>query len=68
MGRIVLNRDRCKGCGLCIDACPNKVLAFDAEVNSLGYYPAKFNENKNCIGCAVCARVCPDMAVEKVYR
>ena len=68
MGRIILNRDRCKGCGLCVDACPNKVLSFDAEVNSLGYYPAVFNENKNCIGCAVCARVCPDMAVEKVYR
>ena len=68
MGRIVLNRDRCKACGICIDNCPNNVLEFDDKVNAAGYYPAKFNENKNCTGCAVCARVCPDMAVEKVYR
>ena len=68
MGRIVLNRERCKACYICIESCPNKVLDADEHVNNLGYYPAKFNENKNCTGCAICARVCPDMAIEKVYR
>lgn len=68
MGRIVLNRDRCKACYLCIDACPNKVLEEDTKVNVLGCYPAKVNTEKECAGCAVCARVCPDIAIEKVYR
>lgn len=68
MGRIVLNRNKCKACYICTDFCPNKVLEVDDSVNVLGYYPVKFNENKKCIGCAVCARVCPDMAIEKVYR
>ncbi len=68
MGRIVLNRDRCKACYICVDSCPKKVLEVDEEVNILGYYPAKFNGNENCSGCAVCARVCPDMAIEKVFR
>ena len=68
MGRIVLNRDKCKACYLCIDACPNKVLEADKEVNALGYYPAHVKANANCVGCAICARVCPDIAIEKVYR
>ena len=68
MGRIVLNREKCKACYLCIEACPNKVLDRDTEVNGLGYYPAKVVGNQNCVGCAMCARVCPDIAIEKVYR
>lgn len=68
MGRIVLNRDKCKACYLCIDACPNKVLEADTNVNALGYYPVVVKENSNCVGCAICARVCPDIAIEKVYR
>ncbi len=68
MGRIVLNRDRCKACYLCIDVCPKKVLAADSVVNAMGYYPVKAEDEKNCIGCAMCARVCPDIAIEKVYR
>ncbi len=70
MGRIVLNRDKCKACYLCIDACPNKVLEPDENVNKLGYYPTRVSLNKEdkCVGCAICARVCPDMAIEKVYR
>ena len=68
MGRIVLNRNKCKACYLCVDACPNKVLEVDKSVNALGYYPIKVNPDKTCIGCAMCARVCPDIAIEKVYR
>ncbi len=68
MGRIVLNRDKCKACYLCVDVCPNKVLEVDKSVNALGYYPIKVNPDKTCIGCAMCARVCPDIAIEKVYR
>ncbi len=68
MGRIVLNRDRCKACYLCVDACPKKVLGADNQVNALGYYPVKADKPEECIGCAMCARVCPDIAIEKVYK
>lgn len=68
MGRIVLNRDKCKACYLCRDVCPKKILEADTNVNAMGYYPIKIGNEKECIGCAMCARVCPDIAIEKVYR
>jgi 2-oxoglutarate ferredoxin oxidoreductase subunit delta len=65
-GDIVINIEKCKGCEVCISACPNEVLALSNEVNSKGYhYVVKVNSE--CIGCANCAIVCPD-AVITVYR
>jgi 2-oxoglutarate ferredoxin oxidoreductase subunit delta len=54
-------RDRCKGCELCIMACPKHVLALDsASVNGLGHHPVKLTDPGSCTSCALCARVCPD--------
>jgi 2-oxoglutarate ferredoxin oxidoreductase subunit delta len=65
-GDIVINIEKCKGCEVCISACPNEVLALSNDVNSKGYhYVVKVNSE--CIGCANCAIVCPD-AVITVYR
>ena len=59
--------DRCKGCGLCIDACPKHVLAHDDSiVNPLGYHPIRLTDAASCTSCALCARICPD-AVFAVY-
>lgn len=59
--------DRCKGCELCIDACPKGVLALDASVvNRLGHHPIRLIDAAGCTSCALCARVCPD-AVFTVY-
>jgi len=53
--------DRCKGCELCVTACPKAVLALDPEaVNVLGYHPARLLDAAGCTSCAFCARVCPD--------
>jgi len=68
MGKIVINRERCKACYLCLGVCPKNAIGRDEELNSKGYYPAKFDAAKDCIGCAICARRCPDLAIEKVYR
>ena len=59
--------DRCKGCELCIGACPQHVLALDVGVvNPLGYHPIQLVDPAGCTSCALCARVCPD-AIFTVY-
>jgi 2-oxoglutarate ferredoxin oxidoreductase subunit delta len=53
--------DRCKGCELCVTACPQHVLALEHEVvNRLGYHPVSLLDAAGCTSCAICARVCPD--------
>lgn len=71
-GKVVIDRDRCKGCHMCIEVCPNGNLVVDEELNKKGYWPARFQpeggeKKKGCTGCAMCATVCPDVAIE-VYR
>jgi 2-oxoglutarate ferredoxin oxidoreductase subunit delta len=53
--------DRCKGCQLCIGACPKACLELDASiVNALGHHPIRLTDAAACTSCALCARVCPD--------
>jgi 2-oxoglutarate ferredoxin oxidoreductase subunit delta len=60
-------RERCKGCGLCVDVCPKHVLTLDASiVNELGYHPVRMTDGVACTSCVLCARICPD-AVFTVY-
>ncbi len=68
-GAVVIDQDRCKGCELCVHACPQHVLRMDTEqYNRRGYRPVLLDESENyCTGCAVCALVCPDV-VFTVYR
>jgi 2-oxoglutarate ferredoxin oxidoreductase subunit delta len=67
-GAIVVDRERCKGCNLCITACPTQVIALHREVNSKGYNYAFMQQADACIGCVNCGWVCPDgcIAVYKV--
>jgi len=68
MGKVIINREKCKACGLCIEVCPKGSLKIDENLNKKGCYPVVFVEESGCIGCAICANVCPDMAIEKVYK
>lgn len=67
MSRVEIKEDRCKGCGLCIEACPKKILAFSERINQSGYHPAECVNKEACIGCAMCARTCPDVVID-VYK
>jgi 2-oxoglutarate ferredoxin oxidoreductase subunit delta len=70
-GKIIINRELCKGCHLCVSVCPNGVIVISDKLNQQGYYPAESinssEEGKTCVGCAMCATMCPDVAIE-VYR
>ncbi len=64
MPKVTFQADLCKGCGLCVDVCPRKILVLSKkEVNSRGYHPAECVDQAQCIGCAFCARMCPDCVI-----
>ncbi|MDR3091941.1 MAG: 4Fe-4S binding protein [Clostridiales bacterium] len=64
MAKIIIDPDRCKGCGLCATACPKKLLCFDdKELNAKGFHPASIPEAEKCVGCGLCVTMCPDMAI-----
>jgi 2-oxoglutarate ferredoxin oxidoreductase subunit delta len=67
-GAVTVDTIRCKGCNLCVVACPANVLSLQPkEVNDRGYHFAYMASPEKCIGCASCALVCPDACIE-VYR
>ena len=70
MAKAILTFDdaACKGCLICVVACPNKILELDMErVNAKGYNVARCNDIEKCTACAICAKVCPDSVI-KVER
>lgn len=66
MAKIKIDKNRCKGCYICIANCPNGLIKVSAEMNVKGVKPAVFHGGK-CTGCAMCALVCPECIIE-VYK
>jgi len=64
MPRIHVEKDRCKGCELCVHACPQNILAMTKELNAKGYFFVSVAEQSRCIGCRLCCIICPDVALE----
>jgi 2-oxoglutarate ferredoxin oxidoreductase subunit delta len=83
MAKITIDREKCKGCLLCISFCPKGLISVDKDLNRRGVKPVKFsrqanlneggiplkagNETPECLGCAMCAIICPDCCIE-VYK
>ena len=65
MAKTTISEHICKGCGLCVTACPKKIIVIaEDKINAKGYYPAVVVNQADCIGCAMCAMMCPDVAIE----
>ncbi|MDY6826236.1 MAG: 4Fe-4S binding protein [Bacillota bacterium] len=68
LGRVMVKEERCKGCGYCVTACRQEILALDEKRrNKSGYNVVICTDTGACTGCALCAEVCPDVALV-VYR
>ena len=68
MKKLTIMEDRCKGCGLCVDVCPKKVLELSkTSINKKGHHPVEAVREADCISCAFCVMMCPDcvISVEK---
>ena len=63
--KFKLDFERCKGCALCVDACPKGIVVMQSErLNKSGYYTAAIKDDDACTECALCAVMCPDCAIE----
>lgn len=64
MANVIINHEKCKGCGLCVNACPKNIVALSTKkLNSKGYHPAEVTDMAACVACASCARTCPDAVI-----
>lgn len=61
--RIRILKERCKGCGFCVEFCPRKVLEVSDEFNSKGYHPPRVVDEAACVSCGLCELLCPEFAI-----
>lgn len=66
-GKSEIDPNRCKGCGLCVEACPEKILRLTEEFNRQGHHFSVCFAEERCTACTSCAVICPDCAI-RIWR
>lgn len=67
MEKVLIDKERCKGCELCITTCPRTVLVMSDDINRSGYHYSVYQQKEKCTSCTFCAIICPDVCIE-VYK
>ena len=62
-GEVHIVKDRCKGCGFCVEYCPKGVLEMSSEFNAKGYHPPYVKISGQCVNCDLCEMICPEFAI-----
>ena len=65
--KVIIDKEECKGCKLCIEFCPKDVLEISKTSNQKGYFPAQVANPENCTACGNCYTICPDVCIE-IYK
>ncbi len=63
LGRVYIDKERCKGCGFCVEFCPRQVLKMSLELSPKGYNLAVVDDESKCLACGFCELVCPEFAI-----
>ena len=66
-GFIEILKEECKGCGVCMDACPHNAIELSSDMNRRGHRYAHQMTAENCTGCTLCYVQCPSSAIV-VYK
>jgi len=66
-GALRIDTNECKGCELCIEACPPRVIHLSGLLNPYGYRTASY-AGSGCTGCGICFLVCPEPGAIAVLR
>ncbi len=63
-GKVIIDRDKCKGCSYCTEFCPRDALEMSKEINAKGYTLAVVADETRCLACGLCEVICPEFAIK----
>jgi len=61
--KVLIDKERCKGCGYCVEFCPRAALRTSDELSSKGYSLVEVADESKCLGCGLCTVLCPEFAI-----